>query len=977
MFWQCKKGKSKNLMVPFMVGILLVHLVLPGVCAGKTSSKAAGVIDAANTPTLHNILQKSEQSSNYKNYLAQYPQAERPIISRRYAAQDARLEGAAERISNGLGPEGEAPAILFSGSGKAEWTVTMEREGLYALAFGYYTAENAKRDMNACLKINGSVPFNNVEEITFHRYWADAEPITTDIRGNDKRPRQKQVSIWREHTIKDPRGQTYLFLFYLKPGNNTISLETADEGLYLESLRVFNDEPPIRYEQAKTDSDTAVDFLELYQAETADVKTDSAIKQGTDRTDAATMPADPVFLKLNMISGDGWKLPGQTIFWTVDVPQDGNYKIGLRYRQADMQGLFVSRRLLIDGAPPFAEAENLRFQYHESWKYKELGSEADQPYAFFLKKGRHTIGLEVVTDENGEVIQSLEECVYILNYLYRKIVVITGTSPDSLRDYSLPEEIPELLPAFTEIADVLNGLVEQIVSLTDQKGGNASILRETEEQLRSFVKDPYSITDRLDNYKSNVTALSALMLKMQEQPLDLDYITVSGMEQTIPNTKAGFFQNIAYQFKAFIGSFFNDYTSIGGNGEKLDQVIKVWYGGSREQAEIVQRMIDDSFTPQSHVGVTLELVQVSIAQAIIAGTAPDVVMNVARGQPINLAVRDALVPLDQFQGFDELKKQYEATVLTPYTFQNKVYGLPITLDYHLLFIRDDIFDELGLQVPDTWTELYDMLPTLQRSNMTVGLPYTTMSSQATVDGGMGAKDLFSALVLQRGGTFYNENASKAILDSKNVMDAFKQWTEYYQKYELPLTYDFYNRFRSGEMPMGIQGYGMYNMLEAAAPEIKGMWSMHLLPGTQTQDGKIDRTEGASGTATIMINNRQDEATKTAAWEFMKWWASAESQARYGVEIETLMGTASRYNPANIAAMEQLSWSQEELSILKEQRSWIREIPEVPGGYYTSRCIDNAFRNVVLKSENYREALLEQNVIINTEISRKRREFFLD
>ena len=82
MFWQCKKGKSKNLTVPFMVGILLVHLVLPGVCAGKTSSKAAGVIDAANTPTLHNILQKSEQSSNYKNYLAQYPQAERIERSR-------------------------------------------------------------------------------------------------------------------------------------------------------------------------------------------------------------------------------------------------------------------------------------------------------------------------------------------------------------------------------------------------------------------------------------------------------------------------------------------------------------------------------------------------------------------------------------------------------------------------------------------------------------------------------------------------------------------------------------------------------------------------------------------------------------------------------------------------------------------------------------------------------------------------------
>lgn len=126
MFWQCKKGKSKNLTVPFMVGILLVHLVLPGVCAGKTSSKAAGVIDAANTPTLHNILQKSEQSSNYKNYLAQYPQAERPIISRRYAAQDARLEGAAERISNGLGPRGKLRRSSFpvreKRNGRSPWS---------------------------------------------------------------------------------------------------------------------------------------------------------------------------------------------------------------------------------------------------------------------------------------------------------------------------------------------------------------------------------------------------------------------------------------------------------------------------------------------------------------------------------------------------------------------------------------------------------------------------------------------------------------------------------------------------------------------------------------------------------------------------------------------------------------------------------------------------------------------------------------
>ena len=49
---------------------------------------------------------------------------------------------------------------------------------------------------------------------------------------------------------------------------------------------------------------------------------------------------------------------------------------------------------------------------------------------------------------------------------------------------------------------------------------------------------------------------------------------------------------------------------------------------------------------------------------------------------------------------------------------------------------------------------------------------------------------------------------------------------------------------------------------------------------------------------------------------------------------------------------------------------------MPGGYFTSRHLDNAFRKVVNSGENYREALLDHVIYINDEIKIKRQEFNL-
>ena len=66
-------------------------------------------------------------------------------------------------------------------------------------------------------------------------------------------------------------------------------------------------------------------------------------------------------------------------------------------------------------------------------------------------------------------------------------------------------------------------------------------------------------------------------------------------------------------------------------------------------------------------------------------------------------------------------------------------------------------------------------------------------------------------------------------------------------------------------------------------------------------------------------------------------------------------------------------SSQEQEVLRAQRQWVREIPEIPGSYYTSRCLDNAFRSVIYDGENPRKVFEKQVKIIDSELERKRLE----
>jgi ABC-type glycerol-3-phosphate transport system substrate-binding protein len=233
---------------------------------------------------------------------------------------------------------------------------------------------------------------------------------------------------------------------------------------------------------------------------------------------------------------------------------------------------------------------------------------------------------------------------------------------------------------------------------------------------------------------------------------------------------------------------------------------------------------------------------------------------------------------------------------------------------------------------------------------------------------------FLAHLFQRGGSLYNADGSRALLDTETAIDAFDFYTKFYTHYKSPVVFDFVNRFRTGEMPLGFADYTTFNTLEVFAPELRGLWDFAIMPGRVQPDGSINRSVSTGTLATMILSSSKKQEQ---SWEFFKWWVSADTQLRFGRELESIMGAAARYPTANFNAFERLPWGSVQKKVLEEQREWTVGVPEVPGGYFVSRHIINATRRILNEGMDTRETLLDYTITINDELIKKRKEFGLE
>lgn len=976
--------KKILIVIAVMIVIAIIAFILSLQGAEDFHEKYAGT-------DLTRDVEGMERVGTYTGYLNEHADAHDMTCEAEIDLFDYASSGKVEVYTN---YEGTDKALFTDTDSSVSFHVQVPQTGYYNLYMEYLIPESRGVAAERGVRINGEFPFEDAQNITFTRIWTDGGEVKTDNQGNQIRPTQIEVYDWQSSCFEDDMGYiTEPYRFYLEKGDNEITLEAENEPMIIRKFMVAPVSVIQSYEEyvAKypdiSDQAMTTGYIQMIQGEDSTLRSESSLYAKYDRSSPTTYPNSVTNTVLNYVGGDTWRSSGQWIEWEFEVPEDGYYNIMIKGRQNYSRGSVSSRTVYIDGEIPFSEMKEISYAYSNDWECKDLADENGVPYNFYLTKGTHTIRLEATLGGVGPILEELEDSTYRVNQIYRKILVYTGANPDRYRDYYIEANYPEVMEAMELESKRLFKIVDDTVSYSGQKADNIAAAQTVAQQMERFCEKPNKITLEFTTFKDNITALGTASLNMSETKLDIDYLVVSGTGITPKKDKANIFTKLWHETKSFFASFFVDYNSVGDVYDESadDEVVKVWILTGRDQGTILKSMVDDTFTPESGVKVNVEIVDpTALLNAVLAGRGPNVVLSVGADQPVNYALRGAAEDITQFNDWEEVLSHYTPSSYEQYGLDGHIYAIPETQTFNVMFYRKDVLEEMGLEVPDTWQELIEMLPTIQGNNLSVGIPTAAGSSSTTtattaVASNVPDLSLYFTLLYQYGGDMYNEMGTKTTVDDEAGIRAFDDYVRYFNDYGLPTIYDFVSRFRSGEMPIGISAYSTYNTLMVSAPEIRGLWDFTLIPGTEytNPDGTtyIDRSDFITGSATMMIAT-EDESLKQKSWEFMKWWAKPDTQVRFGREIEALLGSSARYATANKDAFEQLSWSSDDIKVLSEQWDQTVGIREVPGGYYTGRHITNAIRKVINDKDDTRETIIDYSIKINEEIEKKRNEFGL-
>ena len=892
----------------------------------------------------------AQQENGYKEYLEEYKEYKN--------AESEIVLGTEKDFEN----KGKGSAVLEDGVALTEsgdsvsWSFEVLEEGMYEPQIEYCGIEKSGGDIELTLLIDGKLPYSQAENFYLYRLWENAEKdFSENKRGDEYSPEQRELFNWQKGNINDSEGfVTEPLCIALSKGNHTLTLTLNNEAVKIKNVTLKTPETLLTYAEYKsqiTDTKKYGGKEIVIEGEKAEFKSQKSFVPLADRNDAEVSPSDPYKKKINYIGGTNWNGLGGTITWNVNAPEDGWYKLGFHFRQNYLQEGISYRKLLIDGEIPFAEAKAVGFNYKSDWQYMTLEDEKNNEMPVFLTKGDHTIGLKVTLGEMSAYAEKLQKITDRMGLLYRKIVKITGESPDANRDYDLFVAIPELNTELPDISKKLEELAVYSEKLSGSKGGsNAQIMRKAAVTINQMLEVKYESHTKLSAFYDNYSSLCSWAYEMQNMALDIDAVLLTAPKKDFQMGKTTFFENLSFSFNRLLATYISDYE----RQEKDEKALTLWLNWGRDQITLLENLIANDFTPKTGIEVDIKITATSLVQAGLAGNGPDFQLSVARTDPLNYAMRGLLYDLKKFDNYDEIIKRFSKTALVPYEYKNGVYGLPSTETFPMLFIRTDIFEELELEVPKTWEEFINCAKVITLNNMNCGM---------TSDGFL--------FMTQMGVPVYNEDKTATNLMSSGAVEAYTYMTDFFTKYKFPKTFSFFNRFRTGLMPMAIANYAENATLRAAAPEISGKWQMFELPGLVDENGNINNSVNGTGTANVILNwsDKKDEA-----WKFLDWWTSDDIQHRFSVNIESILGASGRYESANMNAVYKLGWDNETLEALKGQFGKVINLPEVPGSYYVSRSIQQVYWNVVNNGQNVEDMLEKWIPEADDEIRRKIEEY---
>ena len=848
-------------------------------------------------------------------------------------------------------------------------TIDVPVSGRYVMSFDYLSYDESILPVEMGMKIDGGYPFYEARSMKFETTWV-SDGVDVDRYGNEIVSLPDKLIRWEHKEVMDASYRYSDPLpVELTAGVHKLELNIQEGTLLLGNISL---EAPGDVAEYAGSTKAEGNALITIEAEDFYQRNDSSI-HAIGEYGSSLSPLSATTTVLNIIDEDSFNEAGQTVSYQFHVDNAGYYYIGMNYRQSEKNDFPVFVDWKIDGEIPNSAFKSYQVEAANKFRTVTLTDDNDDKLSVYLEPGDHTISLTISADNLRYALEAVDEIMSGISDLSLEVTKVAGTNKDKYRDLKLTRYIPDVQDRLLGWVDELYSLAEQAQPYVNAKSPDKvaafSYLLIAANQLKSLAEKPNELVYRVDELSTSVNSINTQIANfvdlINDNDLSIDRIYIYQDGARLPKGQ-NIFRSIGTSLKRFGYSFMGQSYSASNTDESH---IQVWVNRPRTYVEIMQKMIDEKFTPETGIAVDLSIM--TDAQKLIlsnaSGDTPDIATGINYSIPFDLAIRGSLVDLSKFDNYKEVFGRYSEGLLVPSVVGDGLYSLPETMNFYVMFYRTDILSKLGLSVPNTMDELIAMLPDLQMRGLNVYYPTAAMLVMRNFHG-------TTPIIYQMDGALYGNTALDILVDSEATVEGFTELTELFTLYELPVDVpNFYQYFRNGDLPIGIADFNSYNLILNAAPEIANSWSIALVPGIEDEEtGEVKRYMSGGAESTVMFSSDDDREQK--AWQFMEWWSRADIQAEFGQRLQILYGDEYIWPTANLEAFERLPYPTSDKDIILTQAQYILETPRLLGSYMMERELSNAFNDVVVNGDTVRSRIDEVAKTVLRETERKLEEF---
>jgi len=371
-------------------------------------------------------------------------------------------------------------------------------------------------------------------------------------------------------------------------------------------------------------------------------------------------------------------------------------------------------------------------------------------------------------------------------------------------------------------------------------------------------------------------------------------------------------------------------------GQKPTEIV-MWLIGSEGQALTIKDISED-FYKKTNIKVKCDAMSWGDAHSkyltsIAGGVAPDIgTMGLTWGTEFGSL--QAMVDLQEAYPDDvnAIRESVFTGLWDSIGYKGKIYGVPFDMTLYVMYYRSDMI----LNPPDTWAALAALLEGLNKSGKGMIFDWGSL-------GWVG----YSPFLWQAAGDYYNSDYTESKVNSSEAVAGMNFFANLYKKYNVPKTkIPLEQGMRTGDFPIAISGNWKIEGLRLSAPEIAGKWSIAALPA------------GPSGKRTAFIGGRiigifSQSKNKQAAWEFIKYLTSPESQKRL---YEAALTKYDTYLPPSKKAWNLLEMDPKFKDVLIAQADDAKGPPPVANWDTNAKYVDEAIQKIVLQGADTQKEL---------------------